>query len=123
MSGNKVLVDTNSLIYLDGGSETVAAHLEGNEVIISFISEIELLGFPGLSTEKLRQLESMLASMRILDMNHRQKQIAIRLRQTKKMKTPDAIIAAAAIENDLPLLTADKGFNNIPGLTCILFEV
>ena len=39
-------------------------------------------------------------------------------RQLKKYKTklPDAIVAASAIVNNLPLITADKGFNQIEEL-------
>ena len=123
MNGNKVLADTNTIMYLDKGSTKAAASLEGKEVYISFITEIELLGFPGLSSGKLRELRAMLASMHVIDMSQRQKEIAIRLKQSRRIKTPDAIIAAASIEYDIPLLTADKALNNIPGLTCILFEV
>ena len=36
-----------------------------------------------------------------------------------KIKLPDAIIAATAIHYNLPLLSADKGFKNISGLTLI----
>jgi len=123
MNGHRLLADTNTLVYLDRGSKKATASLQGKEVFISFITEIELLGFPGLTTEKLRELEVMLASMQVIDMSARQKQIAIRLKQSRKIKTPDAIIAAASIEYDIPLLTADKSLTSIPGLTCILFEV
>ncbi|MDR3184479.1 MAG: PIN domain-containing protein [Prevotellaceae bacterium] len=35
---------------------------------------------------------------------------------------PDALIAATAIYLDIPLLTFDKGFKNIPELQLILWE-
>ena len=40
----------------------------------------------------------------------------IRIRRQKKIKTPDAIIAATAIEHDYILLTSDTDFKNIPHL-------
>ena len=43
----------------------------------------------------------------------------ILIRRSKKTKTPDAIIAATAIVNDLSLITSDKGFDNIKGLKII----
>jgi predicted nucleic acid-binding protein len=124
MSGvERILADTNTLIYLDNGNIEVASLLKGKEISISFITEIELLGFATLSRSKLLQLKEMIAGMYVIEMNSLQKQIAIELKQKRKLKTPDAIIAAAAIEKNIPLLTADKAFTKIPELACILFEV
>ena len=124
MSGTeKILADTNTLIYLDSGNAEVATLLKGKEIYISFITEIELLGFSGLSRAKLVQLKEMIAGMYIIEMTSLQKQITIELKQKGKLKTPDAIIAAAAIERNIPILTADKAFGKIPELQCILFEV
>ena len=61
--------------------------------------------------------------MYIIEMTGLQKQITLDLKQKRKLKTPDAIIAAAAIERNIPLITADKAFGKISGLQCILFEV
>jgi predicted nucleic acid-binding protein len=82
-----------------------------------------LLGFAGLTRAKHQQLKEMISGMYIVEMNSLQKQIAIELKQKRKLKTPDAIIAAATIEKNIPLLTADKAFAKIPELACILFEV
>jgi len=43
----------------------------------------------------------------------------IQLRRNKKIKTPDAIVAATAIVNNLILITNDNGFKNIPQLQII----
>ena len=123
MSGSKILADTNTLIYLDKGLTNVAAMLDNKELCVSFITEIELLGFYRLGKEKIKHLESMLLSTDIIEMNYFIKKTAIRTKQGKKIKTPDAIIAATAIEHDLPLLTADRGFGTIAELNCIFFEV
>ena len=124
MSGTeKILADTNTLIYLDSGNLEVAALLKDKEIYISFITEIELLGFSMLSRAKLLQLKEMIAGMYIIEMTGLQKQITLDLKQKRKLKTPDAIIAAAAIERNIPLITADKAFGKISELQCILFEV
>ena len=47
------------------------------------------------------------------------KNITINIRQSKKIKLPDAIIAATAIHYKLPLISADSGFKNISALTLI----
>ena len=50
-------------------------------------------------------------------------QTTIRVKQKRKIKVPDAIIAATAIENNLPLLTADTAFTSVADLNCILIEL
>jgi predicted nucleic acid-binding protein len=47
------------------------------------------------------------------------KNLTIEIKQSKKIKLPDAIIAATALHLNLPLLRADKDFRHIPGLTLI----
>jgi predicted nucleic acid-binding protein len=43
----------------------------------------------------------------------------IDIRQKVKLKLPDAIIAASAIVLGLPVVTADKQFEKIPGFSAI----
>ena len=43
MSGINYVVDTNIILYLLKGDKWLSAMLEGNNVIISVITEIELL--------------------------------------------------------------------------------
>jgi len=43
----------------------------------------------------------------------------ISIRRSRKIRTPDAIIAATAIAHDLVLLTSDRDFENIQGLQVI----
>ena len=44
------------------------------------------------------------------------KEKTIEIRKKYKTKLPDAIVTASAIVNNLPLITADKGFNQIEEL-------
>ena len=48
--------------------------------------------------------------------------LTISLKQQYKIKLPDALIAATAINYDLPLLTFDKGFSHIKSVDLILLE-
>ena len=50
------------------------------------------------------------------------KEIAIKLKQKYSIKLPDAIIASTAIFLEIPLLTFDKGFEEIEELTSIILE-
>jgi len=45
--------------------------------------------------------------------------VCVEIRRTRKIKTPDAIIAATAIVNDFTLLTSDSDFDHIPNLKVI----
>jgi predicted nucleic acid-binding protein len=45
---------------------------------------------------------------------------SIELRRSRKMPLPDAIIAATALENDIPLVTRNtKDFRHIPDLEIV----
>lgn len=44
---------------------------------------------------------------------------AVQIRQQFRLKTPDAIIAATALEHELVLVTIDNGFNRVAGLGLI----
>jgi predicted nucleic acid-binding protein len=123
MNGYRFLADTNILIMLVEGNERVAELLEGGQVFTSFVSELELLSESGLLTKQIKKLELLLNDCTVIDINPAIKSTTISIRQRHKVKLPDAIIAATAITLDLPLVTADKGFKKIDGLTLILFEV
>jgi predicted nucleic acid-binding protein len=45
MNGNKVFVDTNIILYLFGGDKTIAELLNGKQIYISFITQLELLSY------------------------------------------------------------------------------
>lgn len=49
MSGTKLLVDTNVFIRLFEGDAGVAEYLQGKHLFVSIITEMELLGFHGIS--------------------------------------------------------------------------
>jgi predicted nucleic acid-binding protein len=51
------------------------------------------------------------------------KQYAIHIKQNVKMKLPDAIVAATAIKNNLPLVTADKDFKKVANLDLVFLDI
>lgn len=124
MNGNnKWLVDTNILIFLLQGNRKIADLLVGKTIYISFITEIELLGVQGMSPAEQKIVREVITDCQKLGFNEIINQATIRIKQKRKVKIPDAIIAATAIENNLPLLTADTAFSSIPELNCILLEL
>ena len=119
MNGFSFGADTNFLINVHEGSTKTEPFLDST-VIISVISEIELLGWPDLSVAVKKKLTDLLQDCIIMELTPEIKNKAIEIRQQNKIKTPDAIIAATAVFLQLPLVTSDKGFKKIKGIEIIL---
>jgi predicted nucleic acid-binding protein len=122
MSGTDYLVDTNILIHLGNGDPAITEFLQGKNIFVSFISEMELLSKPGLTAENIKILQAMISSCILVDFNHEIKVDAIKLRRNHRLKLPDAIIAAPAKNLRLPLLTSDKDFKKISGIELFVIQ-
>jgi predicted nucleic acid-binding protein len=62
-------------------------------------------------------LRGLLDRMRELPVDSQIAERAGALKRTVKLQTPDALIAATALENDLPLMTRnERHFGRVPGL-------
>jgi len=116
------IADTNFLIYIHEGNEIVAPFLEYN-FGISFISEIELLGFINLTKSEENLLRALLDDCFAVEWDLKLKEQTILLKQKYNIKLPDAIIASTSIIHEIPLVTADKGFSRIIELDLILLEI
>jgi predicted nucleic acid-binding protein len=121
MSGTKFLADTNILLYLLAGNESVKAFLR-DDLYISEITMIELLGLKGISAQQLSIRRGLLDACYIVYLNEAIRDLAITIRQAKTIKIPDAIIAATALQMGIPLLTADKGFKKLQNLPLLIIE-
>jgi hypothetical protein len=69
---------------------------------------MEILGFAGLERDDEALIRQKLARMTYLPLTRAAEDVAIGLRRSRKIKLPDAIIAATAISEALTLLTMDK---------------
>ncbi len=116
------IADTNFLIYLHEGNKIVEPFVE-YEIGISFISEIELLGYRGLSLREEVALKAMLKDCFQIEWDTTLKEQTIGLRKKYAIKLPDAIIAATCLSYSLPLVTADQSFSKISELELFLIEV
>jgi len=124
MNGHEhLLLDTNVFIYLLSGNEFAARALVGKRLYYSFITEIELLSRPGLNASEQKLIHSMLADCVKLTYSDQIGNATIKIRSSKHLKVPDAIIAATATVHGLPILTADRAFEKVETLQCILFEL
>lgn len=124
MSGSvDLLVDTNMFIYLFEGNQSAGSSLTGKNIYYSFITELELIGVPGITEFQKKIVSEVLNDGIKIMYSESIARIALEIKQAKHIKIPDAIIAASAIDRNLPLITADQDFDKIPGLSCILFDV
>ena len=121
MSGREILVDTNIVLYLLNGSNTLVELLHGKHIYLSFITELELLGFKDISVKEERQVASLLSECLVISMSNGIKEKYVEIRKKYKLKLPDAIIAATAIVSNIPLISADKQFKVVKELTLITY--
>jgi predicted nucleic acid-binding protein len=84
--------------------------------IISVITQIEALSWVNYDKTKEEVLKNFVQDAIILSLTPEIVEQCVRIRRSKKMKTPDAIIAATAIINDFILISSDSDFNAISGL-------
>ncbi len=122
MSGNNLLLDTNIILYALKGLANVRPYFE-NEPFISVITEMEILGVKEITEEEINIRQTAIEFCSIIPFTNKIKKRAILIKRQIKIPLPDAIIAAAAIEEGLSLVTADKGFRRIGELQLILIEV
>lgn len=53
MTGSSILLDTNIVLYLLDGDKTLIPLLEDKQLIISFITELELLSLKNIHASEL----------------------------------------------------------------------
>jgi predicted nucleic acid-binding protein len=122
MSGNRLLLDTNIILYYLSGDEKLIPLLEDSNLFISIITEIELMGYSGFTKPDLENVQKFINYCSVIGVTESVKNKAIKLRRSKKLKLPDAIILATSIVHDIPFMTADKDFSQVKSGKIILYE-
>jgi tRNA(fMet)-specific endonuclease VapC len=113
-----ILLDTNIAIGYVSGNEAVCNELqrledEGYRFTFSVITKTELIS--GAATEMENKFVSELSADTLHIVDNEVSTLAGRIRKEQKakygrsVKTPDEIIVATAVQNDIPLFTNDKG--------------
>jgi predicted nucleic acid-binding protein len=123
MNGIDYLFDTNVIVYILQGNPSVQHFAHEDMFAVSCITEMELLGRFQISEEEKHTITRMLSQCFIIDINYHIKQMAINIRQNTHMKLPDALIAATALQHNLTLVSADKGFCKIADLDLLLIAI
>ena len=116
------LLDTNILIYYFNGlvdDEKIDVLLK-NSFNISVITKIEFLSWSKLNedVELDKKARAFVSYATLFDLDDEVAQKTIAIRRKFKTKTPDAIIAATALVNDMPVVT-----NNVSDFEPLGIEV
>lgn len=123
MSGNRYLLDTNAIIALLQKDPSLIKLLPGAEWVgISIISQLEFLVFSGLSEADRELFQQFLQRVEVINLSSQNKSLIkqiIFIRQQYRLKLPDAIITAMAIQHSAKLVTRDVQLNRVAELTIV----
>ena len=122
MNGNSLLLDTNAVLCVLAGDETLASFLNGKDLFLSVISELELLSFKKLTPKETKIITSFINELKVENISEDIKRNTIELRKSTSLKLPDCIIAATSMTLKIPLVTSDKQLSSVSGLDIILYE-
>jgi predicted nucleic acid-binding protein len=118
------LLDTNVWIDALSGkispSSFIKITVQADWAAYSSITRLELFGFPEIKDKEEAKLTELLNNFIEISVDSKIIDRAIVIRKKIKIKVPDAIIAASALENECFLVTHNiEDFKNIAGLTII----
>jgi len=112
---NNVISNYFSGLLSKNGMDFIAGVIDQTPNI-SVVTEIEALSWINPDKNKEKIIEEFIHDSNVLALSPNIVKQCIVIRREKKIKTPDAIIAATAIIHSLTLLTSDADFQNIKNL-------
>lgn len=104
------------------GDETLVQMLEGKNLFVSFITELELLSYKELDKSDIEIIRQFLDECTIIDINPQIKTIAINLRIQYRLKLPDSIILATSVWLNIPVISSDFDFRKVTEAGIISYE-
>jgi len=118
------VIDTNVWIDALSGKLSTAAFLkmtvQASWAGYSAITRLELFGLPGLKDEEEHKIAELLKPFPEIAVDSQIIDRAIKVRKSRRIKVPDAIIAATALEKKCSLVTRNiEDFKGIAGLVVI----
>ena len=112
MSGERYLLDTNAIVFLMRGDQPLHQRLRQAEWVgISILSHIEFLAFPNITEQDRKTFQQFSDGVDVVGLDRTEGALIDRivsLRAQYRLKLPDAIIAATAIERHAILITDDE---------------
>lgn len=113
MSG-RALLDSNVIIDIAKERLDISKINGFNTYAIFIITYMETLGYRFGDTNEKIKIEAILSCFDIVQLDGRIVETVVKIRQNNKIKLPDAIIAATALEQNMVLVTNNiKDFENI----------
>jgi len=118
--GKNYLLDTNAILdflgdKLPAKARAIFSQIIDDQINISVINKIELLGFSSVEPEII----DFVSYSNVFPLDDGVVEKTIEIRRQYKIKLPDAIIAATALHFDLTLLTNDTNFEIISDLRAV----
>jgi predicted nucleic acid-binding protein len=115
---NNVISNFFSELFSENGMTFISSVIDEIPTI-SVITEIEALSWINPDKSKEQIVKEFIEDAIVLGLSSAVVAQCVKIRRSRKIKTPDAIIAATAIVHNLTLITTDSDFKNITGLNII----
>lgn len=121
MSGRRLLLDSNIIIYVAKKQLDPAGFIQPeDELFISDISYMETLGYPFSDENEKQETTNLLNILFRFSIEESIVQKVVEIKQQRRIKLPDAIIAATAIIHNCAIVTRNvSDFQNFAGLVVI----
>lgn len=110
----RAVLDSNVVLHHVNG--TLEPSLAEGDYLVSVVTRIAVLSFPGLSGEDEEVIRAFLATTAVIGIDEGIEAETIQLRKRTRLRMADAIIAATALVSEAQLLTHDAGLLKVPGL-------
>jgi hypothetical protein len=119
-----MILDTNIVIAALNGEQKVTHTVSEwkrsrRALFISSISFAETLALPNISKREEKNIVAFLDSLIEIPFDNQVAKLATFFKRYYKLRLPDAAIAASAFINELPLVTRDRQFYKIKGITVV----
>ena len=122
MNGTRYFLDTNAIISLLDGNKDLEKQLQSADWIgTSVICLIEFLSFHTLSLHDRNLLFQLTQRINIeaVETAFTKLETIANFRKEPRLKLPDTIVAAGAINNNAVLLSNDKHFSSLANLSVL----
>jgi predicted nucleic acid-binding protein len=114
-----IILDTNVFIYIANGTLSTDI-ISQTDIAHASVTKIEALGFSTIPANELLILNALFVESYSLELTNSIVNVAVQLRQAKRMSLGDSIIAATALEHGLELWSVNSGdFKHIEGLKLV----
>jgi predicted nucleic acid-binding protein len=120
--GQRFLIDTNIVVdalgnIMPGAVKSIIAHMP---LIVSAVTYMEALGWHGATPPQLAALRKFMDAAIILPISQPIVEATVLVRQQKKIKLGDAILAATALVHNMILVTRNiSDFKSIDKLSVL----